>query len=196
VTLIFLSVIVAFFSESIKYILWQHTISDLGPFFFTPIPSLFDTACILAGLITIPYRLSFRNKVRSQITSVKKSITIKSPFIGNIILKSAVIIGICGGVGYFFVGIFSLERAGPNNIFHGLCAGGAFLGFVLSIILFSVYIILFQNKIPKGFGVFGIITPITFFGMYCIFINPLIEWLLLISILGFSVPMGLWSLLK
>lgn len=196
VTLIFLSVIVAFFSESIKYILWQHTISDLGSFFFTPIPSLFDTACILAGLITIPYRLSFRNKVRSQITSVKKSITIKSPFIGNIILKSAVIIGICGGVGYFFVGIFSLERAGPNNIFHGLCAGGAFLGFVLSIILFSVYIILFQNKIPKGFGVFGIITPITFFGMYCIFINPLIEWLLLISILGFSVPMGLWSLLK
>lgn len=196
VTLIFLSVIVAFFSEPMQYMLWLHTISDLGSFIFTPLPSLFDTACILAGLITIPYCLSLRRKVCSQITSVKKSITIKAPYIGNILLKSAVIIGICGGIGYFFVGVFSLERAGPNNILHGLCAGGAFLGFVLSNILFSVYIIFFQNKIPKGFGIFGIIAPITFFGLYCIFINPLIEWLLLISILGFSVPMGLWAQLK
>ena len=193
VSLIFFSAIIAFYSEPTAYMLWRNTISELGSYLLTPFPGLFDTACILAGLISIPYYFSLRKKVISQITSIKKSVTVKTPFIGSIILKLAVIIGVCGGIGYFFVGIFSLERAGPNNIYHGLSAGGAFLGFVISIILFSIYIIFFQNRIPKSFGIIGIVVPLTFLGLYSILIIPLIEWLLLISILCFSVPLGLWS---
>ncbi|MFX1568869.1 MAG: hypothetical protein ACFFCV_10950 [Promethearchaeota archaeon] len=196
VVLIFLSVVFAFVSEPMHYIFWLHTISDLGSFLFTPLPALFDTACILAGLMTIPYCLSLRNKVVSEVTSYKKSIVIKHLSIGYILVKLAVIFGVCGGIAYIFVGIFSLERAGPNNVLHGICAGGAFLGFVLSIVLFSLYIISFQNKIPKTCGLFGVFSPLSFFILYCIFLSPLFEWFLLISILGFCVPMGLWSLFK
>ncbi len=196
ISLIFISAIVAFFTEPEAYMMWRNTISDLGSYLFTPFPGLFDTACIMAGVITIPYYFSLQKKIISQITSLEKSITIKTPYLGNILLKTGVIIGVCGGIGYIFVGVFSLERAGPNNIIHGLFAGGAFLGFVISIILFSLYIIFFQNRIPRSFGIFGIVAPLTFFGLYCILIDPLIEWLLLISILSFSVPMGLWSFLK
>jgi hypothetical protein len=196
VTLIFLSVIAGFYSGSKEYLLWSHTISELGSRLFTTLPGLFDVACIMAGILAIPYYLSFRRKISTQPTSLKSNITIKAPYISNILLQLGVIVGICGGIGYFFVGVFSVERAGPNNVLHGLFAGGAFLGFVLSIIIFSVYIILFQNKLPKLLGIFGIVFPITFLGLYCVFVIPIIEWLLLISILGFSVPMSLWSFFK
>lgn len=193
VMLIALSSIIAFFTGPTAYILWQHTISELGSYLLTPLPGIFDTACIMAGVITIPYYFSLRKKVSSEIIGFEKSITIKAPYVGSILLKLGVIIGVFGGIGYFFVGVFSLERAGPNNIFHGLFAGGAFLGFVISIILFSLYILFFQNRLPRLIGFYGIFVPLTFFGLYCILLNPFIEWFLLISILSFSVPMGLWA---
>jgi len=196
IMLIVLSGIIAFFANPTAYILWHHTISELGSYFLTPYPELFDTACIIAGLITIPYYISLRRKVSSEITGFEKNITIKTPYLASILLKVGVVIGVLGGVGYFFVGVFSLERAGPNNIFHGFCAGGAFLGFVISIVLFSLYFLFYQNKIPRLIGLYGIIGPLTFLGLYCIFLNPLIEWFLLISILSFSVPLGLWVFFK
>ena len=196
VLLIILSGIVAFFTGPTSYLLWQHTISDLGSSLITPYPGLFDTACIMAGMITIPYYFSLRKKISIEITGYEKSITITSPFLSHILLKLGVILGALGGIGYFLVGVFSLERAGPHDILHGFCAGGAFLGFVCSIIFFSIYILIFQNKIPRLIGLYGIFAPLIFLGLYCVFLIPLFEWLLLISILSFSVPLGLWVFLK
>ncbi|MHA2048720.1 MAG: DUF998 domain-containing protein [Promethearchaeota archaeon] len=185
-TMIILSVLIATFSGPKEYNLLKHTISDLGSLLFTPLPVVFDSACMMAGLVAIPYYVFFRKKVSSVRVSSKK----------NVLLKSGTSAGIVGGVGYFFVGVFSLERGGPDNVAHGLSSGIAFAGFVSAITLFSIQIVFFQSRIPKSFGMFGLSVPLLLFGLYCLFATPLIEWCLLFSILGFSAPMSLWSFFR
>lgn len=183
ISMIFMSIIIASFVGSTGYSLFEHTISELGLSVMTPLPHLFDVACMLAGIISIPYYFYLRKKVISWAQD-------------STLLKITMFIGFFGAMGYFFVGVFSLERSGPFYIAHEIFAGGAFVGFVASIILFSIYIIRFQDKIFKSFGIFGLIFPVTFLILYCVFVIPILEWLLLISILTFSVPLSLWALLK
>ncbi len=78
-------------------------------------------------------------------------------------------------MGYFFVGVLSNDRAGPNNIYHNSFAGVAFSGFVISIVFYSIYIIFFQTKITKSYGIFGFFGPLLFLGLYFISFSPLIE---------------------
>jgi hypothetical protein len=184
-SLMVLSIFFASLFGTVNFALWTHTISDLGSAIVTPLPFLFDSACMLAGVVSIPYYCSLKRKL-SQNTSLKC----------NIFLRCACILGIVGGLGYFFVGVFSLDRGGPNNAAHGLFAGIAFTGFVFSIAMFGGYILVFHNKFLRGLGAFGMLFPILFYGLYCIFGTPLVEWLLLISILGFSGPVSLWSFFR
>lgn len=182
ISMIFMSIIIASNLGPTGYNLFEHTISELGLKLMTPLPHLFDIACMLAGIISIPYYFLLRKKVTSWTQD-------------SLLLKLTMFIGFIGAIGYFFVGVFSLERSGPFFITHEIFAGLAFVGFVASIILFSVYIIRFQDKLLKSFGIFGMIFPVSFLVLYCIFLAPILEWLLLISILIFSVPLSLWSLL-
>jgi len=182
-TMIILSLLVATFLGPQEYNLMKHTISDLGSLTYTPLPLLFDIACMMAGLVAIPYYFILQKKVSFYGISGNK----------NILLKSGTLTGIIGGIGYFFVGVFSLERAGPNNVAHGISSVIAFSGFVGAIAIFSIQIVFSQNIIPKFFGVFGLCVPLLLFGLYFLLATPIIEWFLLFSILGFSAPMSLWS---
>lgn len=183
VLLIFISIIIASYVGSMGYNLFEHTVSELGLSLITPLPHLFDIACMLAGIIAFPYYFYLRKKMIGETGD-------------NVLLQSTMLIGFIGGIGYFFVGVFSLERSGPLYIAHEIFAICAFMGFVASIILFSVYIIRYQNKFPKSFGIFGAVFPLLFLILYGAFGIPILEWLLLTSILIFSVPLSLWSLLK
>jgi len=168
-----------------------HTISDLGNSLSTPVPFLFDCACIIAGLITIPYNFFIRKSViyTPAGSSLKAKILHSTSFIG-------ILCGILGGFGYICVGIFSLERSGPDGTFHGLCAALAFFGFVLSILCFSLHAVLKHAHIAKWFGICGVVVPSVFFMLNCIFGTPLLEWLLLFSILIHICPLNYWSVIK
>ena len=194
--MVLFSGIIAFVSEPSKYYFWKHAISALGSNLFTPIPYLFDSACILAGIISIPFYYFLRKKLVSHILPSESTVAERFPWVTNGLLRYGTLIGIFGGLGYLFVGIFSVERAGPNNIYHNSFAGLAFSGFVISIILYSINIVFFQVKIPKSYGIFGFFAPLLFLGLYYIFSSALIEWLLLISILTFIVPLIFWIFLK
>ncbi len=190
---LFSGIIAFIFSD---YYFWKNTISDLGSNMFTPIPYLFDSACVLAGAISIPFYFFLRKKVVSYILPSESSVADRFSWVTNGLLRYGTLIGIFGGLGYIFVGIFSVERAGPNNIYHNSFAGLAFSGFVISIILYSISIVFFQAKIPKSYGIFGFFGPLLFLGLYYLSFSPLIEWLLLISILTFVVPLTFWIFLK
>jgi hypothetical protein len=181
--MIILSLLVATFLGPQEYNLMKHTITDLGSLTYTPLPLLFDSACMMAGLVAIPYYFILQKKISFYGITGNK----------NNLLKSGTLTGIIGGIGYFFVGVFSLERAGPNNVAHGISSVIAFSGFVGAIAIFSIQIVFSQNIIPKFFGVFGLCVPLLLFGLYFLLPTPIIEWFLLFSILGFSAPMSLWS---
>ncbi|MFW9873997.1 MAG: hypothetical protein ACFFG0_12895 [Candidatus Thorarchaeota archaeon] len=165
-----------------------HTISDLGKSLFTPVRLLFDGACIIAGLITIPYNFFIKKSViySPAGNSTKAKLLKSTSYLG-------IVCGVIGGVGYIFVGIFSLERAGPYGMYHGLCAAIAFFGFVFSILCFSLHAIFEHAHIPKGFGICGVVLPLLFFVVNFIFATPLLEWLLLFSILIHICPLNYWS---
>ncbi|MFW9897080.1 MAG: DUF998 domain-containing protein [Candidatus Thorarchaeota archaeon] len=163
----------------------RHTISDLGNSLLTPTPSLFDVACEIAGTITIPY--SFY--IYSMMTRKRK---LKDP----ITTRLGFLFGIFGGLGYICVGVFSLERAGPNGMIHSISAIIAFTGFVFSILFFSIPVV-FQSGIRhRLFGLSGIVSPLLLFIINGFISTPILEWLLLLSILIHIVPLNYRSVIK
>ncbi|MBA7551997.1 hypothetical protein ES705_44548 [subsurface metagenome] len=59
-SLLFMSLLIAVEND---FSIITHTISDLGNSLFTPAPFLFDCACIVAGIITVPYNYFIRKSV-------------------------------------------------------------------------------------------------------------------------------------
>ena len=176
------SLVVAMNFGTVGFNITKHTISDLGNSFYTPIPFLFDIACGFAGVITMPYSFYICN-------SIVKNVSLKE----RIISRGGLISGIIGGIGYTFVGIFSLERSGPNGIVHMISAVIAFTGFVFSILFFSIPPLLHQNIMYKVFGISGVAFPIIMLFLNSILATPLLEWVLLFSILFHIVPLNFWS---
>ncbi|KKL67511.1 hypothetical protein LCGC14_2134250, partial [marine sediment metagenome] len=180
--LLFLSIVTAVTFGPFGFSFIMQTISDLGTSQFTPAPFLFDLSCIMAGIVTIPYSF-FCDDARK---SPQKHM--------EVISHSGLLFGILGGVGYICVGVFSLERAGPNGIFHTISAIVAFTGFVFSVLFFSLHALFQGDSKVKILGAFGIIAPLTIFILNGVLDTPFVEWLLLFSILLYTVPLNYLSL--
>jgi len=179
-SLVVLSVILA---SEFGYSIISHTISDLGNSGITPFPFVFDMACILAGIITIPYNLFLH----------KTSRTSPSSRLIHITSRCGLFSGIIGGIGYLFLGVFSSDRGGPNGLLHGLFAFLSFSGFVFSIFFFSIQFTTSKHPIVKIFGVCGGVIPIVMLVVNVIQLTPLLEWMLLVSIWIHIFPLNHWS---
>lgn len=167
-------------SIATNYTIWDNWISDLGGAKYTPAPYLYDIACIIAGALTIPlffYMEKFLTPNLSNITRMRIRIA-----------ESAFIFGILGAISYIGVGIFSEDR----NYFglHGLCSELAFGGFAVNAFLTGWFVLLYDTKIPKLLGVYGVIGPMTMIIMFMIIGNALFEWLLLFAILLWVIPLA------
>jgi hypothetical protein len=175
VTLIVINVLISSlfgFNIAINYI------SDLGSKKVIPFPYFHDLTCVFGGLISLPTELFVRKKLRVKYKNSKHSI---------LFLEVGVVAGIVGNVSYIFLGVFSLDRAGPGQIYHGLIAFISFGGYIISIFFFGLNIVLSHKCKLKNLGVFGLVVPILLVIFYCIISTPLIEWFLLSSIVLFML---------
>ncbi|MFX1320777.1 MAG: hypothetical protein ACFFAQ_03945 [Promethearchaeota archaeon] len=184
------SIFVAYLYGTSNFSIITHEISCLGSIQFTPIPYLFNSACVLGGITTLLLNIVLFKQILPQ-----NSIPLRKFRIGYGISRSGLIFGIVGNVGYIFVGIFSLDRAGPMRLIHGSSAGIAFGGFILSILLFSLYVMFFHGTNQNRCWTFGLIAPLFTFFLYCILIQPIIEWILLFTILISLIPQFFWSII-
>lgn len=175
-----------------EYYIWTNWISDLGGSPFTPAPYLYDIACILAGILTLPMTFYMENLLvpLPEKPEDYNKITRLRYRLGSY----AFLFGIIGNLSYIGVGIFSEDR----NYFglHGITSGGAFGGFTLSALFMGLIIVLYDVKIPKWIGIYGIFGPLTTFILFGIIGGPLWEWLLLFSILAWIIPLSLTVLNK
>ncbi|MFW9825145.1 MAG: DUF998 domain-containing protein, partial [Candidatus Thorarchaeota archaeon] len=179
-SLLFISLFVAM---GFGFQITTHTISDLGNSLFTPFPFIFDGACIIAGSITIIY-----NFMISHHNDGSLFVSITS--------YGGLISGIIGGIGYLFIGVFSLDRSGPDGLYHGVCAILAFSGFVLSIFFFSLRFFLQDKVVLNLFGIGGVTVPLIMLILNVVYVNPFLEWMLLFSILFHIVPLNYLSIAK
>jgi hypothetical protein len=108
---------------------------------------------------------------------------------------------IIGNLGYIGVGIFSADRdykilsvlgEGP----HGIMSYLAFGGFTFGAFFMGWLIVLYNTKIPKILGIYGIFGPLTISIVNLIESTPLLEWLLLFSILIWLIPLSIVVLSK
>ena len=182
-TLLLISVFLAVFFNLPTSNIWTHPVSDLGSSKFTPIPFMFDLSCIWAGVVIIPVYLSMKARL-SFISSSKNN---KFGLNGDILTTYGSFMGVVGALGCIFVGVFSYDRPGPDNLYHNISTGIAFGGLTFSIFLFSLYILLTNTKIPNALGMYGLILPLGFLLFWIMFKIVVYEWLLLFSIVGFIV---------
>ena len=153
-------------------------ISDLGSKKVIPFPYFHDLTCVFGGLISLPTNYFVRKKLRVQYKHSKHSI---------LFLEVGVASGIVGNVSYILLGVFSLDRAGPGQIYHGIIAFSSFGGFIISIFFFSLNIVLSHKCKLRNLGKLGLVVPILMFILYCVITIPLIEWFLLTSIVLFML---------
>ena len=164
------------FSSFFGFSFTTNYISDLGSKNVIPFPHVHDFICVFGGLVSLPVNFFMRKKLRIVYKSSKHSI---------LFLEIGAVLGVIGNAGYVFLGVFSLDRAGPGLIFHGVTALLAFGGSVVSIFFYSLSIILSHRCKLRNLGLFGLIAPTSLLFIYCVISIPLIEWFLLSSILGF-----------
>lgn len=174
-----------------NFYIWTNYISDLGGTRFTPMPYLYDLAAIVGGVFTIPLTF-YLEKLLAPLPKTPEDYK-KTTRLRYRLGSYGFLFSLIGNIGYIGIGIFSIDRD-YMGVMHLASGAMAFGGFVVGAIFWGLIIILYNTKIPKLIGLYGFIGPIIFVGLAgAIFIFnpvflPLIEWLLLFSIL-------LWFLL-
>ncbi|MFX0007514.1 MAG: DUF998 domain-containing protein [Candidatus Hermodarchaeota archaeon] len=204
ILLLIIGVFVAMFLDPDGYTFWNNWISDLGSINDTPAPYLYDIACITAGILTIPITfymenllapLPRRTKMRGENFSRLRFRLSSFAFLSSII----------GNFAYIGVGIFSADR-NYNLIsslgigFHDLMSYLAFGGFTFGAFFMGWLIVFYDTKIPKILGIYGIIGPLTVAILNLVegipLPGPLLEWMLLLAILIWLIPLSLIVLNK
>jgi len=195
VFLLIIGVVVAALLDPDGYTIWDNWISDLGSINHTPAPFLYDIACIIAGSMTIPLTFYMENLL----APLPKREELREQHYSRLrfrLSSFAFLFSIIGNLGYIGVGIFSADRdfaelsilgEGP----HGIMSYLAFGGFAFGAFFMGWLIVLYDTNIPKILGVYAIFGPITVSILNLIESTPLLEWILLFSILIWVIPLSI-----
>lgn len=200
IALLIIGVIIAAFLDPDGYTIWDNWISDLGSINHTPAPFLYDIACIIAGSMTIPLTY-YMEKL---LAPLPKRTKLREGHYSRLrfrLSSFAFLFSIIGNLGYIGVGIFSGDR---NFVIlpdlglglHDIMSYLAFGGFTFAAFFMGWLIVLYDTKIPKILGVYGILGPLTVSITNLIDSTPLLEWMLLFSILIWVIPLSLIVLVK
>jgi hypothetical membrane protein len=187
IPLIIIGIIVAACLDPDGYSILTNWISDLGGSPHTPAPYLYDIACIVAGTLTIPFSFYMENLLAPM--PKREEPTIHFSRMRFRLASSAFLFSLIGNIGYIGVGIFSEDRDFYN--LHTITSSLAFGGFTLGAFFMGWIIVLYNTKIPKLLGIYGIVGPLTTIIIFLLKNNPLWEWLLLFSILAWIIPLSL-----
>ncbi|MFX1567078.1 MAG: hypothetical protein ACFFCV_01775 [Promethearchaeota archaeon] len=200
ILLLIIGVIVAALLDPDGYTIWDNWISDLGSSNDTPAPFLYDIACIIAGVMTIPLTYYMENLL----APLPKKSKLGEQHYSRLrfrLSSFAFLFSIIGNFAYIGVGIFSADRnyeflsvlgQGP----HGIMSYLAFGGFTFGAFFMGWIIVLYNTKIPKLLGVYGIFGPLIVAILNLIDSTPFLEWMLLFSILAWIIPLSLIVLMK
>ncbi len=200
ILLLIIGVIIAVFLDPDRYTIWENWISDLGSSNHTPAPFLYDIACIIAGSMTIPLTY-YMEKLLAPLPKKRELREQHYSRLRFRLSSFAFLFSIIGNFGYIGVGIFSADRdydflsvlgQGP----HGIMSYLAFGGFTFGAFFMGWIIVLYNTKIPKVLGIYGILGPLFVTILNLIESTPLLEWMLLFSILVWIIPLSLIVLMK
>lgn len=139
-SLFLISILIAIFKGPNGYNPYYNAISDLGWSLITPFPILFDIKAYLGSILLILTVLSVRKKIRGSLYLMDN--LFRKEAIRKKIINSGLAFGIIGAIGYIFVAVFNMDRAGPNGLYHYVFAVVMFGSLIISISIYSFYFLL------------------------------------------------------
>lgn len=198
--LLIIAVIIAAIFDPDGYTLRNNWISDLGGRDHTPAPFLYDIACIIAGSMTIPLTFYMEN-ILAPIPKRNQLVEIHYSRLRYRLSSFAFLFSVIGNLGYIGVGIFSADRdyeilsiLGESP--HGIMSYLAFGGFTFGAFFMGWLVVLYKTGFPKILGAYGILGPLITAILNLIDSTPLLEWMLLFSILLWIIPLSVIITLK
>lgn len=193
VPLLIIAIFVASIFGEQGYSLFSNWISDLGSINYTPLPLLYDIACIVAGTLTIPFSF-YIEQFLAPLPETEIELSHYSKL--RLSLSTyALFFSLIGNIGYVGVGIFSEDRNYFN--LHLITSALAFGGFTFAAFLMGLIILFYDTPIPKHLGIYGIFGPTSAIILFLIisqmgsFLAPFFEWMLLFSILLWIIPLSI-----
>ncbi|NVM53793.1 MAG: hypothetical protein HWN66_08840 [Candidatus Helarchaeota archaeon] len=193
--LLIIGVIIAATLDPDGYTVWDNWISDLGSIEHTPAPFLYDIACGIAGILSMPF-IFYQERYIAPIPRTPEdlaSVPHRMVYRG---MSLAFFTTFLGNFFYIFVGIFS----GDRNYFdlHMIFSELTFGFFMLGTLFFGFTLLISREIVPRPYnfiiGPIGIGAPLFMTVLNLIDSNPLREWGLLWSIMVFVIPVFLFTL--
>lgn len=171
-------------------------ISELSLSQHTPIPYLYDLACIISGLFTIPITFYIRKTTLHHRNVQKFELFNKKGF--KTFVRAGFISGLLGDIGFVGVGIFSLQR----NLFgiHYIFAYLLFAGYTITALIVGILILFYQTKLSTLMGLSGVLYPLIIFIIFLlifIFAPSLLifyEWVVSLSLTAWLFAFTLYFL--
>jgi len=200
VNVIFLSaliigVIVAQFDPD-GYNIIDNYISDLGSFNHTPLPYFLDYGAMISAFLLIPI-LFYMEKQFAPLPKDAKDLQEYSRM--RFRLSSLGFLWMLFGiVGFFGIGLFSEDRTTPLGL-HMMFSIIVFSGFVISGIFFGLLITFYPMMIRRFLGIYMIFGPTIIAIIFLLNFppsKPFWEWMLMISIFLWIIPVGIIMIKK
>jgi len=185
-----LGLIIASLTGSEGYSIWNNYISDLGSARYTSAPFIFDIIAIVSAILFVPILLYIRELFISKPEGNNKEF-----FYIRILGNAAFTAMIIGTIGFFGIGIFSMDR----NYYrlHDYCSAILFVGFGIGALLSGIIILLKEETIfPKKASIIIIIAPPTSVIMFGLspdqFTPQFLEWIVLFIFFIWLIPSGIY----
>ncbi len=176
------------------YNFMDNFISDLGSSRYTPAPWLLDVISMISAILLVP-SLIYSKKITDQ--DIREQ-TRSPAFIaagkgGNWVGFAVLYVGI---VGLFGIGLFSEDRSFGG--LHYLFSLVVFTGFAVGSSTLGIVGIINKTHIPKSLNLIMVAFPLLASTLYAWnmlqehqpFPKPLLEWLMLLSIFWWILPVG------
>ena len=201
-------------SDDAGYSIFTDYISNLGSLNYTPIPKFLDDAIMITSIVMFPVIFYLKKLL---VTTIQERAESKKK-LGKLLSNLALITYLIGLIGFFGVGFFSEDVAdflqiSTNGavsiagydlhdfftvvVFGFLALSGVFIG-IIFILYSSLSEDLFKVKIPKSLIIISaiemIFLPITLSFVFLTYWWPFIEWMAMLSLFGWIIPLAVLTL--
>jgi len=189
---IIIGVIIALIGPPGNYNPINNYISDMGSFNYTPIPYILDFGNMISSILLVPC-VFYLEKLLSPLPQNSEDIQEFSRM--RLRLGSYGFIWmIIGLIGMFGTGLFSEDRTTALDL-HWTFTIIVFIGFAMTGFFYGLLIVFFDTIVPKLLGVYMIFAPsIIAVILFSFGFQPIHEWIMLLSLLTWIIPLSLFSL--
>ena len=169
------------------YNIVDNYISDMGSFHHTPLPYFLDYGAIISSILMIPAIYWMEKQLSpspiDRWNGEFPRMRYRLSGLGSFFM-------FFGVFGFMMIGVFSEDRTTPLGL-HFLFSVVVFSGFIFMSLFYGILILFYKTEIPRLMGVYMGIVPFTTGVIFIFNFTPFWEWMMLIGLLIWMVPVFL-----